>query len=288
MELLSRRGALLGIRLRRSGAGEPPLGAVHNRGDHLQIADQFGGGPSRNFLLPLRFEKQRRIIQNAFADGGRSLPPGGIQLAGLACIAAMLGKYRRHPLAVLQALPRHRHQKLHRHLRRDLALAHLLLDRFWQQFHQCQPPAHPAHAAIEPPRQLLQAVAETLFHLRQQPPCLQRGFVFGQAQRAVQQHRGGLAHRPYHRFHRVPPQLLQRGDPLVAVDDYVAVRLSLGSDHHDRRLLTAISQGGQQPPLSPRVAHTQMLPTPVELMKLQLHRQAECKASLAGDQYVTD
>jgi hypothetical protein len=24
------------------------------------------------------------------------------------------------------------------------------------------------------------------------------------------------------------------------------------------------------------MAHTQMLPTPVELMKLQLHRQAEC------------
>jgi hypothetical protein len=31
-----------------------------------------------------------------------------------------------------QALARHRHQKLHRHLRRDLALAHLLLDRFRQ------------------------------------------------------------------------------------------------------------------------------------------------------------
>ena len=32
-----------------------------------------------------------------------------------------------------------RHQKLHGHLRCDPALAHLLLDRFWQKLHQCQP-----------------------------------------------------------------------------------------------------------------------------------------------------
>jgi hypothetical protein len=33
------------------------------------------------------------------------------------------------------------------------------------------------------------------------------------------------------------------------------------------------------------MTHAQMLPAPVELVKLQLHRQAECKVSLAGDQY---
>src|SRR5215472_19046168 len=32
--------------------------------------------------------------------------------------------------------------------------------------------------------------------------------------------------------------------------------------------------------------HSQMLPTPLKLMKLQLHRQAECTVSRAGDQYV--
>ena len=85
------------------------MGAVHNRGDHLQIADQFGAGPRRDFLLPLRFEKQHGVIQNAFADGGRSPAPGGVQLAGFAHIAVMLGKDRRHVLAVLQALASHRH-----------------------------------------------------------------------------------------------------------------------------------------------------------------------------------
>jgi hypothetical protein len=33
-------------------------------------------------------------------------------------------------------LARHRHQKLHGHLRQDLALAHLLLDGFRQKFRQ--------------------------------------------------------------------------------------------------------------------------------------------------------
>ena len=180
-DLLPRRCTLLVIQLHCFRTSKPPMGAVHNRSDHLQIADQFGASPWRDFLLPLRFEKQRGIVQNAFADGGRSPAPGGIQLPGLAAIAVMLGKDRGHPLAVFQALPRHRHQKLHGRLRRDLALAHLLLDGFRQQLYQGQPPGNPAHAAIEPPRQLLQAIAETLLQLLKQPAHLQRGFLFGKA-----------------------------------------------------------------------------------------------------------
>jgi hypothetical protein len=166
-DLLPRRGALLLIQLHCLCAGNPPLGAVHNRGDFLQIADQFSAGPGRDFLLPLRFEKQRGIIQNALADGGRPPPPGGIQLPGLAAIAVMLGQDRCHPLAIFQALAGHRYQKLHRHLRRDLAFAHLLLNSFRQESHQRQPPRDPTHAVIKPPRQLFQAVAETLLQLRQ-------------------------------------------------------------------------------------------------------------------------
>ena len=152
LDLLTRRGTLLVIQLHCLCAREPPMGPVHDRGNHLQIADQFRRGPRRDLLLPLRFEKQRGIIQNAFADGGRSSAPGGIQLASFAAVAVMLGKDRCHPLAVFQALPRHGHEKFHGHLRRDLALAHLLLDGFRQQFYQRQPPRHPRHAVIESPR----------------------------------------------------------------------------------------------------------------------------------------
>ena len=254
-DLLPRRRSLLVIQLHCFHTGKPPLGAVHNRSDHLQIADQFGASPWRDFLLPLRFEKQRGIIQNAFADGGRSPAPGRIQLPGLAAIAVMLGKDRGHALAILQTLPRHRHQKLHCRLRRDLALAHLLLDRFRQKFHQGQPPGNPAHAAIEPSRQFIDAVAETLLQLSKQPAHLQGGFLFGKAQRAIEQHGRGFAHWPHHRFHCVPPQLLQRRQPLVAVDDHVTVRLVFRRHYHDRRLLSRFGQRGQQPPLPRRMPH---------------------------------
>src|ERR1700734_2918865 len=66
-------------------------------------------------------------------------------------------------------------------LRQDLALAHLRLDRSWQNFHRRKPPRHPTHTVIEPARQLIQAVAAALLQLSQQPA---------------------------HRFHRVPVQLL--------------------------------------------------------------------------------
>ena len=160
---------LLVIQLRGCGASQSPLRAVHNRQRHFQIAQQFGAGPRGSFLLslPLRFEEQLGIIQNPFADCGRPLAPRGIQLAGLPRIAVVFGEDGGHPLAVLQALACHRHQKLHRHLRHNLAFAHLLLDRFRQNLRQRQSPRHPAHTAIEPARQLIQPVVEAPLQLLQ-------------------------------------------------------------------------------------------------------------------------
>ena len=68
LDLLPRGFALLVIQFRCRPAGEPPMGAVHHRRHHLQIADQLGGWLRRGFLLPLRFEKQRGILQKALAD----------------------------------------------------------------------------------------------------------------------------------------------------------------------------------------------------------------------------
>src|SRR5271166_2533404 len=175
IDLKPRRFALLEIQFPGCGPRQPALCAVHDRGHHLQIAQQFGACPGWGFLLrlPLRFEKQSGIVQNAFANRGRALPPGGIQLARFPRIAAMLRENRRHPPAILHALAGCRHEELHGHLRRDLALAHLLLNRLRQKLHQRQPLRYPAHAAVEPARQLLQPVAETLLQLRQQPAHLQ-------------------------------------------------------------------------------------------------------------------
>ena len=133
---MPRRFALLAIQFQSGSAGQPPLRAVYHRHHHLQVAQQFGAGSRGrrgwSFLprLSLRLEKQLRIVQKASAHRRRTLAPGPIQLAGSTRIAVMPGEDRRQALAILQALACHRHQKLHRHLRADLALPHLLLNRF--------------------------------------------------------------------------------------------------------------------------------------------------------------
>ena len=96
LDLLPRGVTLRSIEFGCLRAGDPPLGTVHNRAHQFQIADQFSGWPGGNFLLPLRFEKQRGIIENALSDSGRSPMPGAIQLARCARIAVILDEDARH------------------------------------------------------------------------------------------------------------------------------------------------------------------------------------------------
>jgi hypothetical protein len=56
----------------------------------------------------------------------------------------------------------------------------------------------------------------------------------------------------------------------VAIDHQVAAVVAFG-DHDDGRLLPALSQRRQQLALAVRLAHPQVLPSKVELVKLQLH-----------------
>jgi hypothetical protein len=199
-------------------------------------------------------------------------------LPGLPRIAMVRDESGRHARAVVDVDSRYRHQILHRHLRREFPFAHLLLDRFRQQLHQRQPPRDPTRAAVEAARQFLQSIAEALLHLHQQPALFERAFLRTEPQRPRQQHGFGLAHRPDSGFDRVPTELFQRGHALVAIDHQVMVRWP-GGHHHDGRLLTAVSQRGQQSALPLRLTDSQMFPSPVQLVKLQLHRR------LLGIQY---
>jgi hypothetical protein len=267
LRVLLLRAAHLGQSFR-----QPPVGATQDGGRHLQIAlepGRWGGIP--RWSLPLRFQKQFRLGQDALAGHPRTVTPSGIQLPGLPRVAVMLRKHCRHLLAVFQADAGYGNQKLHRHMRGDLAFPHLLLNGLRQKFDQRQAPRHPAHAAVEAARQFLQRVAQTLLHLRQQPPLFQGAFLWAEAQRPRQQQGLGFAHLPHRGFHRVPAELFQRRDTLVAVDHQVPFAVVLGNHHHDGRLLAALSQRGQQPALAVRFAHAQMLPAPVQLVKLQLH-----------------
>jgi hypothetical protein len=119
------------IHLRQS-FGEPPAGAMQNGHRHLQIAVECGCGRSRSRWLPLRFQKQFRLGEDALADHARAISPGGIELSGLSRIASVLDQCGGHPRAVIPVDSRDRHEILHRHLRRDRSFAHLLLDGFRQ------------------------------------------------------------------------------------------------------------------------------------------------------------
>jgi hypothetical protein len=155
-------------------------------------------------------------------------------------------------------------------MRRDRAAAYLLLHTLRKQFDQSHPPRYPTRAAIKTAGQLLQPIAEALLQFHQQPAFFERRFVVAATHGPIQKQGLRLAQRPDHRLHRVPAQLLERRDPLVAVDHQVTIRL-LGGNHHDGRLLTAGRQRRQQPPLTLRPAHSKVLQTPLKLMKFQPH-----------------
>jgi hypothetical protein len=116
----------------RQGFGEPPAGAMQNGSRHFQVALQCGRGRPGCRWLPLRFQKQFRLGEDALPNHARAVPPGGIELSGLSCIATMLHQCGGHPRTVIPVDSRHGHEILHRHLRRDRAFPHLLLDGFRQ------------------------------------------------------------------------------------------------------------------------------------------------------------
>ena len=105
--------------------------------------------------------------------------------------------------------------------------------------------------------------------------------MFAQTQTTIQQQCLGFTHWPDHCFHRVSTQLLERRDALVPINHYITVWL-MTRDHHDRDLLSRFGQRGKQPPLPSRMACPQVLPSPVELVKLQSHATLWGRASVWG------
>jgi hypothetical protein len=98
----------------------------------------------------------------------------------------------------------------------------------------------------------------------------------------LQQHGLGFARRPDHRFHRVPAQLLQRLDALIAIDHQVTIRLPGHRHHYDGNLLTVGGQRRQQSLLPIGAARPPVLPAAIELVKLQLHGLLACRDSVCG------
>ena len=74
----------------------------------------------------------------------------------------------------------------------------------------------------------------------------------------------------------------ERGDSFVTVDHHVAVAAVFGDHNNDGRLLPVLSQRGQQLALAVRLADSQMLPSQVELVKLQVHGRATASEYAGG------
>ena len=159
-------------------------------------------------MLPLRLQKQLRLIQKPLANRRCRCTPGGIQLSRFPAAQPVTGKPLGHAPAVVRTGPGHRNQELHRHLRRDGATAHLLLHTVGKQLDQSHPPRHPTRTPIETACQLLKAIAEALLQFHQQPAFFQSRFVVARTHRPVKKQSLHFAQRPDHRLHRVPAQLL--------------------------------------------------------------------------------
>jgi hypothetical protein len=69
INLLPQLSALIAIQLDRR-AGQAPIGSMDDRHHHPQIARQFGNSRRRRpgITLPLGFQKQLRLIENALPD----------------------------------------------------------------------------------------------------------------------------------------------------------------------------------------------------------------------------
>jgi hypothetical protein len=97
----------------RQGCGQLPAGTMQDGNRHLQFLIESGRRRTVGRRLPLRFQKQFRLGQDALANHARAFAPGGIELPGLPRIAAVLDESSGQPLAMLQVDSRHRHQILH-------------------------------------------------------------------------------------------------------------------------------------------------------------------------------
>jgi hypothetical protein len=271
IDLAVRLCALRQVQLQRQ-TRQTAVGPPRQRRHYFQILIELlhrRQGRS-GLMLPLRLQKQLWLIQKPLANCRRRSAPGGIQLSRFPAAQPVTGKPLRHAPAVVRTGPGHRNQELHRHVRRDGAVAHLLLHTAGKQLDQSHPSRHPARAAIETARQFLKAIAEALLQFHQQPAFFQSRFVVARTHRPIQKQSLHFAQRPDHRLHRIPTQLLESRGPLIAVDHQVSIRLP-GCDHYDRSLLTAGRQRCQQTPMPLRPAYAEVLKTPLKLVKFQPH-----------------
>jgi hypothetical protein len=142
--------------------------------------------------------------------------PGRHEIANLPGRQLLAGDRVNEALASFPVGARQRDQALHRRVRGDLTAKDSTLNRFRKVAHQGEPPAHPAHASIEAPRDILQRKTETQVQLAQPRPLLARRLLGGGPHQSAEQQRVGFFQVPAGGPDHVAPETPHRPDPLAS------------------------------------------------------------------------
>jgi hypothetical protein len=262
--------------LRRQHAAtvlQAPGGPARDGAEHVQVGDQRVRG--RGFRADARGPRVFRQAQDQPGVGQheglrrrRARDVGLVQAADLARRESM-GRDRVGELDTgLRLGARQRHEVLHRGMGHDPSLADVLLDRGRQRAHQVEAPRHPAHAAIEPPRQHVEREPVVLPQGPQEPALLEHAVGGLGLEQLPQDQRVGFAQVPLHGRDRVPVQTAETADAFVPVNHDVRRR---PVHDHDRHLLADVGQRGQEASLPCRLAYAQRRVPQIQLMEFELH-----------------
>jgi len=249
------------------------MGPARHRAEDVQVGDQrLRCGRLRSHRRVRRVvgdtEHEQRIGQHQLARGVRARDIDLIEPADLSGAEPMRGDRLHETHTVGRVGARQRHEVLHRGMRDELTVAHVLLNRRGERAHQTQAPRHPADTPVEAPCQVLQRQPVILVQRAQQPALL-KGAVGRIGVQELPKDQGlGLRHLPHDGGDGVALQPAEAADALVAVDHHI--RRACGHDH-DGHLLAGIGQRGQQVSFARRLLHPQPLVPPIELMKFQVH-----------------
>ena len=214
------------------------------RAQHVEIGEErvgcrHVGAKTRGRGLVSETEDEPRVSQHQLARGLRPGEVVLIEAANLARRQAMRRNHRHEAETVVRVGARQRHQILHRRMRDDVAVADVLLNRVGERAQQAEAPRHPAHTAIEAPRDDVERQSVLLVQRAQQPRLLEHvlGRV-GLEQLAKDQRLTGR-HLPDDGGDGVAVQPTQAADTLLAVDDEIARG---GGDGDDRHLLPDLGE----------------------------------------------
>jgi len=158
--------------------------ASGHRSQHVEVvlklvSGTLGRSPGRLLPFGACLEHEQRIREHERPSLRAARAKGRHELPDLPGRQLLAGDRLDETLASFPIGARQRDQALHRRVRRELTAKHTTLDRFRKVTNQRESAAHPTHASIEAPREILQRQPEPQVHLPQPQSLLERRLLRG-------------------------------------------------------------------------------------------------------------